>query len=534
MNPSGSDAAIRNTAPPRRALARHGAPLVLALLSACAATPPGPAATPPASAPDAAARGPAIDRALARIEHVVVLYGENRSFDHLFGAFPGADGIAQADAASTAQRDTDGTLLDRLPPVWREGGQGEDPVFGHALRNGPFAIDGEPARRPLTEPTRDLVHRYYQNQEQIDGGRNDRYAAVSDAGGLTMGHYDGSRLALWQLAREFTLADRFFMGTYGGSYMNHLWLACACVARFADAPESMRSVLGPDGRLGRRTDSPRSALDGPPRWVRDGALTPDGYAVNTVQPPYQPSGIAPAAGGDPLTADPARWPLPPQEAPTIGDRLSEKGVSWIWYAGGWDQASADGALPGPGPRGVIYTNRPRSVDFQPHHQPYNYFRRYAPGTALRAEHLQDGARLFTDIAANRLPQVTFYKPPGDLNEHPGYTDIASGDAHLAMIIDLIRHSPAWENTLVIVTYDENGGYWDHVPPPSGDGWSDRWGPGTRIPTILISPLVRKGYVDHTPYDTGSILRLLTRRFHLEPLPDDRWRMGDLSGALEVH
>ena len=83
--------------------------------------------------------------------------------------------------------------------------------------------------------------------------------------------------------------------------------------------------------------------------------------------------------------------------------------------------------------------------------------------------------------------------------------------------------------LVIVTYDENGGFWDHVAPPK----ADRWGPGTRVPTILISPLVKKGYVDHTPYDTGSILRLLERRFALTPLPDDRTRLGDLTGALEA-
>jgi acid phosphatase len=508
----------------------------LAALCACSVPPNAPApgaggAAPGPSAGAAQARG--VDDTLARIDHVVILYGENRSFDNLFGGFPGADGLAQADAASALQRDTDGQPLPHLPPVWRDGGPGEDPAFGHAIPNGPFAIDGEPAHLSLAVPTRDLVHRYYQNQEQIDGGRNDRFVALSDAGALTMGHYDGSRLALWQLAREFTLADRFFMGTFGGSYMNHLWFACACVAAYPDAPEALKSALGPDGRLARRADSPASALAGPPRWVRDGALTPDGYAVNTIQPPYQPSGIAPAAGGDPLLADPARAPLPPQDAPTIGDRLSDKGVSWIWYAGGWDQALADSALRGAVARGVIYSNRPNSVDFQPHHQPYNYFRRYAPGSPLRAQHLQDGARLIADIDANRLPQVAFYKPTGDLNEHSGYTDIASGDAHLAQIIERIRRSPAWDSTLIIVTYDENGGYWDHVAPPSGPGWSDRWGPGTRIPTILISPYVRKGYVDHTIYDTGSIHRLLTRRFRLEPLPDDREKMGDLSGALEV-
>ena len=86
--------------------------------------------------------------------------------------------------------------------------------------------------------------------------------------------------------------------------------------------------------------------------------------------------------------------------------------------------------------------------------------------------------------------------------------------------------------LVIVTYDENGGYWDHVPPPSGKGWGDRWGPGTRIPALLIGPGVKRGFVDHTPYDTTSILKFLTRKFQLEPLAGVRENAGDLTAALQ--
>jgi len=84
---------------------------------------------------------------------------------------------------------------------------------------------------------------------------------------------------------------------------------------------------------------------------------------------------------------------------------------------------------------------------------------------------------------------------------------------------------------VIVTYDENGGFWDHVPPPQGPGWGDRFGPGTRIPTVIVSPFAKRGVVDHTAYDTASILKLITRRFTLEPLPGVREQAGDLTGAL---
>jgi acid phosphatase len=474
-----------------------------------------------------------IDDTLARIQHIVVIYGENRSFDNLYGLFPGAEGIEQASAQARVQRDRDGSVLPVLPPVWNATGTDFDPRFGTKLANAPFRIDGEPAHLPLSVPTRDLVHRYYQNIEQIDGGRNDRFAAVSDAGALVMGYYDGSSMELWQLAREFTLADHFFMGTFGGSFMNHIWFACACVARYPDAPEALKSRLDAQGRLLRKADSPASALAGPLRWEQDGALTPDGDAVNTLQPPYQPSGIAPAAGGDPQLADASRRPLPPQDAPTIGDRLTERSISWAWYAGGWNQALTDSEQAGGMSRGVIYSNKAGSGNFQPHHQPYNYFRRYGPGTAARRDHLKDLSDLLADLERGQLPQVAFYKPIGEQNQHPGYTDVLSGDRHIAELVHKIQASSAWASTLIIVTYDENGGFWDHLPPPSGPGYADRWGPGTRVPAILISPFAKKRYVDHTPNDTGSILRLLARRFGLAPLPDGRIKLGDLAGALDA-
>jgi phospholipase C len=86
--------------------------------------------------------------------------------------------------------------------------------------------------------------------------------------------------------------------------------------------------------------------------------------------------------------------------------------------------------------------------------------------------------------------------------------------------------------LVIVTYDENGGYWDHVAPPRGEGWGDRWGPATRVPTIIVGPTVKRGFIDRTSYDTTSILKLITKRFGLEPLAGVRERTGDLTNSLQ--
>jgi phospholipase C len=478
---------------------------------------------------------------LDRVQNIVVIYAENRAFDVLYGSFPGADGVSNLKAAPAPQRDRDGSVLKDLPPVWTGlTAQGVKPPVTEAqtahLPNRPFGIDDAAGlKTPDSVITRDLVHRFYQNQMQIDGGKNDKFVAYGDSGALVMGHYDGSKTKMWEIARKYTLADHFFMGAFGGSFMNHIWLVCACVAQYpgadrSPAKPSIAAVEADGVRLKLAANSPASAMNGIPTFVQDGNLTPDFYAVNTMYSSYQPSGNKPAPGGNTALADPNNaTTLPPQKQKTIGDLLSAKGVSWAWYGGAW-QAALDGknAIPVP--------------NFQFHHQPFNYFASMAPGTAERAKHLKDGglggAEFIKAIDAGKLEQVVFYKPQGNLNEHSGYADVQAGDAHIADVVAHLEKSPQWKNMVVVVTYDENGGFWDHVAPPKGD----RWGPGTRIPAIVISPFAKQGYVDHTEYDTTSILRLITRRFGLPVLPGIQARdekvkagggraLGDLSGAL---
>lgn len=495
------------------------------------------------SATAVAAAGAAPAKGLDAIQTVVVIYAENRSFDNLYGHFPGANGLKNATGESMVQRDRNGTRMTELPPVW--GGltaKGVSPAITQDqtahLPNGPFAIDDPKGfNQPLSVATQDLWHRFYQNQMQINGGRNDGFVAWGDTGALVMGHYDGSKLPLWKVAQRYTLADNFFMAGFGGSFFNHQQLICACAPYYPDADKSpakdLISAVEADGvTLKLAENSPKSALDGRPKYLKDGNLTPDFYAVNTMQPPYQPSNSKPAADGDPAYADPARpTTLPPQTATTIGDLLSEKGVTWAWYGGAW-QAVLDKGNAEPVP------------NLQTHHQPFNYFANYAPGTKARAEHLRDGGlagvEFIKAIDEGRLPQVSYYKPQGNLNEHAGYAEVLSGDQHIADIVAHLEKSPQWQNMLVIITYDENGGFWDHVAPPKGD----RWGPGTRIPALIVSPFAKKGFVDHTQYDTGSINRFLARRFGLPPLPGITLRdqaleangqkpMGDLTAALNL-
>jgi acid phosphatase len=145
---------------------------------------------------------------------------------------------------------------------------------------------------------------------------------------------------------------------------------------------------------------------GPPKF--DGGdlpFTSDGYVVGPMQPPYQPSKIPPAPRSDQRFADPAKQPLPPLTTKTIGDTLSAKNISWVWYAGAWKQALADGVQAPDVKRTVIYSNKPGTINFQSHHQPFNYYARFAPGTADRELHLQDGENFLQAIDEGTLPQV---------------------------------------------------------------------------------------------------------------------------------
>ncbi len=530
--------------------------------------------------PSSGRADPTTEALRAEVATIVVIYAENRAFDNLYGNFPGARGLSEVIdrdgrplPAYAAQRDRDGTVLATLPQTW--GGvtaAGYVPVVTQAqsagLPNAPFSIEHAFAAQsgvtlPVSVVTRDLYHRFFEHQMQIDGGRNDQYAAWSDAGGLTMGYYDTSGSALYALARQYVLADDFFQGAFGGSFLNHQYLICACAPEYPNAETAEAgpsiAILDTDAaghylpRLKRAKDSPASALDGPPEFERSGNIAPAAYfgdgkfhAVNTMQPPYQPSGNAPAgadSSGQYANAAKATT-LPPQTAPTIGDRLSARNIPWVWYAGAWNAAIADGKQPAKKLRRVIYAPETPggSPDFQPHHQPFNYYAAFDPAmqAAQRAAHLMDYEDLLADIAAGRLPPVVFYKPQGNLNQHPGYASITEGDAHIADLVAKLRAGPQWSHMVVVITYDEYGGAWDHVAPPRGD----LLGPGARIPALIVSPFAKKGTVDHTPYDTASILRLIIRRFDLAGLPGIALRdhelaehgeppMGDLTNALEL-
>jgi acid phosphatase len=443
---------------------------------------------------------------LSNINHIVVVYEENHSFDNLYGGWEGVNGLAGAPAAQTTQvsqagvpytwlKQNDVNLTSPPLPVTCTDSTTAT-TFTSDFANAPFGIDAFIPASATTCPapgafaphgvlngtglpggcTADLVHRYYQEQYQLDGGRQDRYVTGSDAVGLTMGTYDTTALPIYAYLHgehhpEYAIADNFFQAAFGGSFLNHQWLIAAATPIFADAaqsgPNDLHSVIDSNGMPNTYP------LYTPTSAVKDGALTAKcpttsgfacgDYAVNTIQPWYQPY--------SPGTASARR--LPPLTETTIGNELSVQGIDWAWYSGGWSNADGDVGAPGwtngAGPAcsdlnantSATYPNCPDKL-FQFHHQAFNYYAAYAPGTPARAAHLRDEAE-FLQLAGSstskscNLKPVSFVKPLGEENEHTGYSSESAGSSHLVELLQAIEGSTCARDTMVVLTYDEFGG-----------------------------------------------------------------------------
>ncbi|HET6513812.1 MAG TPA: alkaline phosphatase family protein [Thermodesulfovibrionales bacterium] len=542
---------------------------------------------------------------LQEVNHIVVIYQENHSFDNLFGGWEHVDGIRVGDThkgGHVPQVDQEGRIFACLPqndvnltsakPFPKDCSEGADAI-GDQFKNKPFSLDkllsfsdltcvppGLRADNGLAKGyglrggcTRDMVHRFYQEQYQINKGRMDRYVVGSDAVGLVMGYYETNNLPIYKYLHRaghprYVIADNFFQAAFGGSFLNHQWLIAARTPEWVDAVNDgsafdQHSVVDSNGmpKSSMLYTPPANAL------VMDQALTasckpsekrgptPAGvvcgnFVVNTIQSRAWPY--------DPNVSDSEKR-LPLLTTTTIGDELTAAGVDWAWYSGGW--ANAEGADKQPG-----YTNRPRYTRpgggpqcpatayenarwpkcpdklFQFHHQPFNYYANYAPGTKAREDHLRDEEEFILLAKGSRsepckLRKVSFVKPNGGDNEHPGYASLWKGNNHLVDLIKYVVNSSCAKDTMIIVTYDEFGGQADHVPPPATGnpvGPYDQWGPGTRIPALVIAPHLKNEFaVDHEAHDTTSILATIEHRFGLSSLGSRDAAVKDLSTIFKA-
>jgi phospholipase C len=501
---------------------------------------------------------PARSGVLQNIDHIVVIYQENWSFDALYGSFPGANGISNASATSQAQ-------IDRLTgqPYTSQLGQPFDLAYkGPALTTPPQPINNGaidpnfPAGLNTLQPynlanyitplthTGDIVHRFFQEQSQINGGLQNQYVTWSDNLGLVFSHFDATNLPEGLLAQQYTMDDNFFHAAFGGSFLNHQFLIAAAAPVYNNA-----TTLDPGGiaNLDATGQLALNATTG--KIIHDGNITPIGgasfadptqtfdknYAINTIfSPNLAPDFIGNTTSPSLLPSQNDSDPTKPNYVQTIGDQLDSAGVSWKWYSGGWDNALL-GSPSNPANNGKTPANDPADPNFQWHHQPLAYYDNFAPWlpngqrNPLSAAHLQDELNFFDDLATGNLPAVSFIKPVGPDNEHPGYASLLQGQQHVADIVHAVQNNPDWAHTMVIVTYDENGGRWDHVSAPDNNGI---WGDGSRVPAIVISPYSKMGFVDHTEHDTLSILKTIDNTFGLAPLNALVANASDLSSSLQ--
>lgn len=413
------------------------------------------------------------DDGIGQIKHLVVIYMENHSFDNLYGEFKGANGIENAKKGNFVQVDKDGIPYKYLPEIPRNS------AFPTNLPNELFNID---QYVPSDKRTPDVTHAFYHNQLQINGGKMDKFAAYNNSKGLAMGYYSTEKLPLFPIAQKYTLCDNFFQSVFGGSYFNHVYLISAAVPVWPNAPKSVIAEVNADGKM-----------------IKDGIVTPDGYAMNHVLSRNKPY---------PANVDTNKL-LPSQTMPTIGDRLSEKNISWAWYSEGWDNAVAG-----------------KNNNFAYNHEPFLYFAKYEEGTEGR-KHMKDQNDFIKAAKDGTLPSVSFVKPGGGNDEHPGSSAVYSSEQLAVNLINAVLDGPNAKDALVILTYDEFGGFFDHVAPPV----IDRWGPGSRIPAIIIGPFAKKGVVDHTQYETVSILSFIEHRWGVKPLAERDKNANPFRNAL---
>lgn len=440
---------------------RPPAALSVVLLLACVAAAcdgtsgapnPGPlvSTTPPpvATSPGPAGEAEAAVVALARrkIQHVVYLVKENRTFDTMFGRFPGADGA------------TDGLTCDGVTvPLTR-------------------AADDAPGPD----------HSFQGGLKAINGGRMNCFSELY--GGAHLESYVQYRPeqipAYWEYARHYVLADRFFSSTYGPTGIEHLFTVGATTDGFTDHERAT-----PLGQFGKNLIPREYCLDPTERMYSFRRLTAqeedDAFALEE------------KALVGPLKT--RYWYLRKActDIEVLPDRLEQAGVSWRYYLGDNDYINTLALV--------------KHVVFGP-----------------MQDHVVTDDDFFRDLAAGDLPAVSWLIPDVEVSEHPAAASMCEGENWTVRVLNALMRSPAWKHTAVVITWDDFGGFYDHVPPPH----VDLFGFGPRVPMLLISPWAKQGFIASDTLEFSSVLKMIETIWDLEPLTRRDRRAGDMLNLFD--
>lgn len=339
-----------------------------------------------------------------KIQHVIWISQENRSFDSYFGTFPGADGIPK------------GTCL----PV-RPGAKKCIKPFHQAHQSLPC----------------DMSHEWVTAHAAYDNGRMDGFVWAEGTPD-TMGYYDQRDIPnYWEYAEHFTLADHFFSSLDGPSFPNHVYMVAA---QSGGVITNINSVKALEHTLDNK----------------------DGF-----------------------------------EFASVFLRLKDKDISWKYYV------DTDG-IKNP----IAKSKQPKKFTYW---NPLPGFKAIRDNPKMMA-HLVGQSHFYSDLKKGTLPTISYLIPTYLDSEHPVATPVR-GMWYVTHLINAVMRSKYWKNSVIFVTWDDYGGFYDHVAPPQ----LDAFGLGPRVPAIIISPYARSGFIDRNVYSFGSILRFIEVRWHLKHL-----------------
>jgi phospholipase C len=458
----------------------------------------------------------------ANIQHIVVIFQENVSFDHYFGTYPNALNLPG---------ETPFTALPGTPAV--------DGLSPDLLLNNPNASNksngagaANPFRlAPINAATADQDHGYSAEQLAFDGGAMDLFprsvgtadtrnlgSGIAATTGLTMAYYDGNTVtAIWNYAQHYAMSDRFFGTTFGPS------------------------TLGAINLISGQTNGAVNDANAHGSIVSDGN---GGYTLYANANPVNDVCAATSAATVHMTGR------------NVGDLLNEAGLTWGFFHEGFDLAVVNSnGTTGCRRSNLSYVTRQTKLDYTPFLNPFQYYAstanpKHARPTSLQmighandgdTNHQYDIHDFFDAVKAGNFPAVSFLKSAAYRDGHAGYSDPLDEEAFLMHAINFIQQTPQWSNTIIIVTYDDSDGWYDHVhnivngsatakdgfsgAGKCGDGTSalpgveasnlhaqGRCGNGPRLPLLVISPWAKPNYVSHTVTDQSSILRFIEDTF----------------------
>ncbi|WAH38960.1 alkaline phosphatase family protein [Alicyclobacillus dauci] len=428
------------------------------------------------------------------IQHVVVIFDENISFDHYFGTYPNAtnpDGEAPFYPAPNT------------PSV--------NGLTGSLLTNNPNGTN--PQRLDPSQPiTQSNDHGYTAEQTAADNGKMDNFIKGTGRGNsVVLNYYDGNTVTgIWNYAQHYALNDNSFGTNYGPSSVGAVNLISGQTAGatvYADNVTKSQTVLKPGD-----TNFPTSSVSA------NGTLVGD-------QDPYYDNF--------------SKGPTVAMSGKNVGDLLNAKNVTWGWFEGGFANTSTKSNNVGGS----------ASTDYSAHHEPFQYYKSTANpnhlpptstamiGKADQANHQYDITDFWKAADAGNMPAVSFLKAPEYEDGHASYSDPTDEQKWIVDTINHIQSLPDWQNTAIIVSYDDSDGWYDHVLGPLVNGsndpnydtlagkgdagkpvlgtYEDRAGYGPRLPLLVISPYAKRNYVDNTLTDQTSILRFI----------EDNWDLG---------